>query len=174
MAIFFVAKYLKLFPLVFLLTSILFITFVKSAYPQAIACDLPTDVKKATKGSTVKVTKNCQLAADVVVEKSITIDGNGKTIDGANKYAIDIYAPNVKVKNVTITNGGYLGIRINDPAENVIITGNTITDPDKYGIELTGESNADINGNEISGSPEYGIFLNNSSIATITNNTINN
>lgn len=172
MVLFSVVKNSKGLILAFLAAFFFFSLVVKSVYPQALACTLPTDVKKAAKGATVKVTKDCQLAADVVVDKSITIDGNGKKIDGANSFAIDIYAPNVTVKNLTITNGGYLGIRVNDPSENVSIIGNSITDPDKYGIEIDGEANALIDDNEISGAPDYGIFLNGSSTAKISGNTI--
>ena len=77
--------------------------------------ELQANITAATKGSTLTLNKNyqCEDGFDtlgIIIDKSITIDGNGSKIDAQGKSRIfKITAANVILKNIIFTNGKIKG-----------------------------------------------------------------
>ena len=94
----------------------------------------------------------------VIKRSNITINGAGYTLEGTGRdYGVDIdnSDPLYAVENVTIKNMKihrfYIGILITS-SQNCSIFGNTITDCNEWGIELSGSSENRIYGNYITNS----------------------
>ena len=71
--------------------------------------ELTNQIKNTKENNTLKLTKdykNTDVKEGIVISKSITIDGNGYTIDGNKKTRIfTVKAPNVVLKNIVFKNG---------------------------------------------------------------------
>ncbi len=113
----------------------------------------------------------------IYVERSnIIIDGCGFTLEGTRK-ASGVYLPQrmkyVTIKNLTLTNC-YYAINLDFFAENITITGNTITNND-FGIRIRRNSGNEIVGNNITNNG-YGIQLLNRANyhILVDNNIVNN
>ena len=90
-----------------------------------------TDLKEAIENKNVtkiEITENITLTETIVIDKTVNIEGNGKTITASFKKAFEIYAGKVKFNNITIVNSGKQGrcIDIRDGDVELILTGVTL------------------------------------------------
>ena len=163
-----------------LLLSILFtcVFFVYSSMislSYAIDCNIETKINSAAVNSTVTLDKDCKLTKDLTISKSITLNGNQKTISG--DYRILIKSTGVKIQNITLDG---LGVKEKDTAgsaaieiseKNVTITNSTIKNSARNGIGVKGDSSdTKISGNTISGSKNSGIYFGGNSSGTVDGN----
>ena len=82
--------------------------------------ELQANITQATEGSTLTLYKNYECEDDfstagIIINKSITIDGQGNKINAQGKSRIfNISADNVIIKNITFTNGNANGDNFKD------------------------------------------------------------
>ncbi|HUT29890.1 MAG TPA: NosD domain-containing protein [Sedimentisphaerales bacterium] len=139
----------------------------------AFAYNIPSDTTIGTWDSVSRVyTLTGDVSGSIVVDESnLTLDGAGYTVTGSGSgNGIFLYnRTGVTVENVTVQGfetGIYLAL-----APGNVLTCNTLSSNNPYGIWLDYSSNNTLNGNTASGSHE-GIRINNGNGNTVMENTM--
>jgi parallel beta-helix repeat protein len=135
-------------------------------------------INNASDGDTILVYSGVYYE-NVVVDKSVTLKGNGQPVvdAGGRKSAITLTADGITLVGFTATNSGssWKDAGINVISNNNKITGNNVRNNDGIGIYLSSSSNNNtITGNNVSNNNYGGISLSYSSNNTITGNTFVN
>lgn len=86
-----------------LILVLLTITAV-SANNQTTFKHIQTEIDNADEGSTVTITQDIKDSDNIIVNKSISIEGNGVTLDGKD-CIFAIQAQNVTVRGINFVNG---------------------------------------------------------------------
>lgn len=131
-------------------------------------------IDEASYGDTVFV-YNGTYYGKILIDRTISLIGENKDItiiDGnLSEIVVYIIADNVSISGFTITNGSYPGIKIE--SKYVTVQDNNISGNWGYGILLNVTSrNNIINSNNISKNEYYGIYMDVSGDNNITNNII--
>ena len=85
-------------------------------------------IEKAQDGETVTLLKDVSVSEIIVLDKAITLDGNGKTLTSTAGRAINVSGANgVTIKNLTINASGERAINVIQNATNVTVENVTAT-----------------------------------------------
>lgn len=137
--------------------------------------DYPTiqaAINAATSGDTIQVASGTYLER-VVVNKSLTLVGNGAVIDGEKKgNVLTVNVGNVVLSGFTIQNGTNGVVIYGSNA--TLISNNTIALNDFSGISINYSNATDISGNTILNSSFQGLFFDHSHQNNIKDNIISN
>ena len=126
--------------------------FTKAATPVTDESSLLSAISSVGDGETITLQNNITVKAPIVIQKQVTIDGNGYTITGSSDwtstsgnqtmFTAQLAAGKLTLKNVNLQNGPKYGIQSYDGAtvvlNNVSITGF------KYGGVLANGGNVEI------------------------------
>jgi len=132
-------------------------------------------INNASDGDTIIVHSGVYYA-NVVVDKSVTLIGNGQPVvdAGGRESAITLTADGITLQGFNAASSGFLlgdaGIKV--ISSNNTITGNNASNNYWYGIALLGSSNNTITGNNASSNNRVGIELLHSCANNITGNHI--
>ncbi len=127
-------------------------SFSKAATPVTDEASLLSAISSVGDGETITLQNNIIVTAPIVIQKQITIDGNGYTITGASSwtstsgnqtmFTAQFSAGKLTLKNVNLQNGPKYGVQSYDGA--TVILNNVSITGFKYGGVLANGGNVEV------------------------------
>lgn len=146
-------KFLIFFLLLF--SSLLIFTNVSNAAETENATnesDLISAIQNVDDGGTVKIQNNITVTGPIVIQKTLTIDGNGYTISGStdwtstsgnqSMFTAQLAAGRLTLKNINLNNGPKYGVQSYDGA--TVILNNVSIEGFRYGGVLVNGGNVEV------------------------------
>ena len=126
--------------------------FTKAATPVTDESSLLSAISSVGDGETITLQNNITVTAPIVIQKQVTIDGNGYTITGSSDwtstsgnqtmFTAQLAAGKLTLKNVNLQNGPKYGIQSYDGA--TVVLNNVSVTGFKYGGVLANGGNVEI------------------------------
>ena len=126
--------------------------FTKAATPVTDESSLLSAISSVGDGETITLQNNITVTAPIVIQKQITIDGNGYTITGSSDwtstsgnqtmFTAQLAAGKLTLKNINLQNGPKYGVQAYDGA--TVILNNVSITGFKYGGVLANGGNVEI------------------------------
>ena len=126
--------------------------FTKAATPVTDESSLLSAISSVGDGETITLQNNITVTAPIVIQKQVTIDGNGYTITGSSDwtstsgnqtmFTAQLAAGKLTLKNVNLQNGPKYGIQSYDGA--TVILNNVSITGFKYGGVLANGGNVEV------------------------------
>lgn len=149
----------KTIKIMFLLTFTLLALLCIPSFSNAAATETATDestlrsaIENVDDGGTVEIKNNITVTAPIVVQKKLTIDGNGYTISGSTDwtstsgnqtmFTAQLGAGHLTLKNIDLNNGPKYGVQAYDGA--TVILNNVSITGFRYGGVLVNGGNVEV------------------------------
>ena len=126
--------------------------FTKAATPVTDESSLLSAISSVGDGETITLQNNITVTAPIVIQKQITIDGNGYTITGSSDwtstsgnqtmFTAQLAAGKLTLKNINLQNGPKYGVQAYDGA--TVILNNVSITGFKYGGVLANGGNVEV------------------------------
>ena len=126
--------------------------FVKAATPVTDESSLLSAISSVSDGETITLQNNITVTAPIVIQKQVTIDGNGYTITGSSDwtstsgnqtmFTAQFSAGKLTLKNINLQNGPKYGVQSYDGA--TVILNNVSITGFKYGGVLANGGNVEV------------------------------
>ena len=126
--------------------------FAKAATPVTDESSLLSAISSVSDGETIMLQNNITVTAPIVIQKQITIDGNGYTITGSSDwtstsgnqtmFTAQFSAGKLTLKNINLQNGPKYGVQSYDGA--TVILNNVSITGFKYGGVLANGGNVEV------------------------------
>lgn len=138
-----------------LFSSLLIFTNISNAAETENATnesDLISAIQNVDDGGTVKIQNNITVTGPIVIQKTLTIDGNGYTISGStdwtstsgnqSMFTAQLAAGRLTLKNINLNNGPKYGVQSYDGA--TVILNNVSIEGFRYGGVLVNGGNVEV------------------------------
>lgn len=138
-----------------LFSSLLIFTNISNASETENATnesDLISAIQNVDDGGTVKIQNNITVTGPIVIQKTLTIDGNGYTISGSadwtstsgnqSMFTAQLAAGRLTLKNINLNNGPKYGVQSYDGA--TVILNNVSIEGFRYGGVLVNGGNVEV------------------------------
>ena len=126
--------------------------FAKAATPVTDESSLLSAISSVSDGETITLQNNITVTAPIVIQKQVTIDGNGYTITGSSDwtstsgnqtmFTAQFSAGKLTLKNINLQNGPKYGVQSYDGA--TVILNNVSITGFKYGGVLANGGNVEV------------------------------
>ena len=126
--------------------------FAKAATPVTDESSLLSAISSVSDGETITLQNNITVTAPIVIQKQVTIDGNGYTITGSSDwtstsgnqtmFTAQLAAGKLTLKNINLQNGPKYGVQSYDGA--TVILNNVSITGFKYGGVLANGGNVEV------------------------------
>ena len=126
--------------------------FAKAATPVTDESSLLSAISSVSDGETITLQNNITVTAPIVIQKQVTIDGNGYTVTGSSDwtstsgnqtmFTAQLASGKLTLKNINLQNGPKYGVQSYDGA--TVILNNVSITGFKYGGVLANGGNVEV------------------------------